>query len=289
MEIKQNLRQINIDGAPKIGEGAHGEVYRIAEDTIVKVYRPFVLMEDIRKEKELARWAFVKGVPTAISYDIVRVGDSYGVVYELLDACSAADYVNESPENLEDFVKKSVDLMHQIHSIEVAPGELPDMKEKTYGWIEKCRQYMPSKVCDRVKELLDRVPDSHTLLHADFHLKNIMVSKGELMLIDMDTMSAGDPVFELATICNSYMEFPSISPEAAYFLGIDVATANCIWNRTLEIYMEGSDPATVKETAERARIFGCIRILDYIDRHKDAPDREKCIKTCIRDIEELCK
>jgi len=22
---------------------------------------------------------------------------------------------------------------------------------------------------------------------------------------------------------------------------------------------------------------------------KDAPDREKCIKTCIRDIEELCK
>ncbi|SEA65537.1 hypothetical protein SAMN05216349_1218 [Oribacterium sp. KHPX15] len=103
MEIKQNLRQINIDGAPKIGEGAHGEVYRIAEDTIVKVYRPFVLMEDIRKEKELARWAFVKGVPTAISYDIVRVGDSYGVVYELLDACSAADYVNESPENLEDF------------------------------------------------------------------------------------------------------------------------------------------------------------------------------------------
>ena len=28
------LREISIDGAPKIGEGAHGEVFRIADDTI---------------------------------------------------------------------------------------------------------------------------------------------------------------------------------------------------------------------------------------------------------------
>ncbi len=38
----------------------------------------------IKNEQRLAKRAFVKGVPTAISYDIVKVGDKYGSVFELL-------------------------------------------------------------------------------------------------------------------------------------------------------------------------------------------------------------
>ena len=68
-----SLRQVSIAGAPKIGEGSHGEVYRIAEDMIVKVYRPDISMETIQKEKNLSRWALVKGLPTAISFDNVKV------------------------------------------------------------------------------------------------------------------------------------------------------------------------------------------------------------------------
>ncbi|MCR4814385.1 MAG: hypothetical protein K5879_06130 [Lachnospiraceae bacterium] len=143
------LRQISIAGAPKIGgEGAHGEVYRIAEDTIVKVYRPTVSMEAIQREKQLARWAFVKGLPTAISFDIVQVGELYGVVYEMINARSASDYISESDENFEKFITKSVELMKRIHSVGVMPGELSDMKEKTVGWIKILKNTFPPKpVC----------------------------------------------------------------------------------------------------------------------------------------------
>ena len=61
------MRELSIDGASKIGEGAHGEVYQISEDTIVKVFRPFVTMDEIQREKELAKWALIKRLPTAIS------------------------------------------------------------------------------------------------------------------------------------------------------------------------------------------------------------------------------
>ena len=291
MEQKREYKEISLEGAVKIGEGAHAEVYRISEDTIAKVYRPFVTLDAIKKEKELSKWAFVKGVPTAISYDIVKAGDGYGVVYELLGSRSASEYVMESRENLEDFVQKSVDLMNRIHSIEVTPGELPDMKEQTLGWIYKCREYLPLDICDKLTELTESIPDSHTLLHADFHLKNIMITEGELMLIDMDTICAGDPIFELATICNSYKEFPSIAPEAALFLGIDVETAFTLWEKTLECYMETAPEAgeSKEDVARRAQILGCIRIIDYIDRRKEAPDREKCINTCVSDITQLIK
>ena len=55
----------------------------------------------------------------------------------------------------------------------------------------------------QLKKLTEELPDSHTFLHADFHLKNIMIVKDELMLIDMETICAGDPIFEMATMYNS--------------------------------------------------------------------------------------
>ena len=276
-------RQISTEGAEKIGEGAHGEVYRIAEDTIVKIYRPMVSMEAIQKEKKLARWAFVKGLPTAISFDIVRVGERYGVVYEMLDAHSASDYIKESEENFERFISKSVELMNQIHAVEVMPGELSDMKERTLGWINKLDKYLPSDARKKLTALTEKVPDSHTLLHADFHLKNILVTGDELMLVDMDTLCAGDPIFEIATIYNSYMEFPSIAPEAAGFLGIDVETAKRIWERTLSRYLEftGEDAQEITKTAQ---MLGCLRILDYADRRPEIPQRDLIIKVCTEDI-----
>ena len=181
------MREISIENAPKIGEGAHGEVYRIEEDTIVKVYRPFVSMDAIQKEKKLARWAFVKGLPTAISYDIVKVGDRYGVVYEMLNARSASDYIKESDENLDDFIDKSVDLLKKIHAVEVADEELPDMKKMHFDWAEKCKPYLSSGQYEKLIGLIEDVPERRTLLHADYHLKNIMVSGSELMLIDIRT------------------------------------------------------------------------------------------------------
>ena len=276
-------RQISTDSAEKIGEGAHGEVYRIAEDTIVKVYRPTVSMEEIQREKQLARWSFVKGLPTAISFDIVRVGDRYGVVYEMLNARSAADYIKESDENFENFVSKSVELMNRIHSVEVMPGELSDMKERTIGWIGNLRKYLPADACDKLLKLLENVSESHTLLHADFHLKNILITGDELMLIDMDTICAGDAIFEMATIYNSYMEFPSISPKAAEFLGIDVQTANRLWKRTLEHYLENTGEEE-REVTKMAQLLGCIRIIDYADRQIGLPERDVILKTCTEDI-----
>ena len=284
MEKNGIFREISLEGAEKIGEGAHGEVYRIDEETIAKVYRDSEPLEKIRKEKELSKWAFVKGIPTAISYDIVRVGDRYGVVYELLNARSASEYISESEENFEDFVVRSMELMKNIHSIEVKPGELPDMKVQTLEWIDKCREYMPDDICDRLKKLTEDLPDSHTFLHADFHIKNIMIVKGQLMLIDMETMCAGDPIFEMATMYNSYKEFPSMAEEAATFLGIDVDTAARLWVRTLDLYIGDAGEDVRLETERRARILGCIRIIAYFDRYREIPEWKMGIETCIRDI-----
>jgi len=283
----KKMREISIDDCPEIGRGAHGVVYRTAPDMLVKVYKESVPLSSIQKERELARWAFVKGIPTAIPFDIVRVGERYGTVFEHLNAESASDYIKRSPEHFEDFLRRSVVLMKQVHEITAAPGELPDMKEKTLGWLPRMQQLLPAELFAKLSDIVNGIPECHTILHADFHLKNILICGEELMLIDMDTLCTGDPIFELATVFVSYRQFPSIEPMTAHILGIDVETAAKICDRMFELYLDGADEETIRKVKDKAQLLGCIRIIDYMDRHPEIPDGKRCIEICVRDMVKL--
>ena len=91
LNVSRRLREISVDGCEIVGRGAIGTVYRIDADTIVKVYDQSVNLLTIKNEQKNAKRAFLKGIPTAISYDIVKVGEKYGSVYEMLNAVNLHD------------------------------------------------------------------------------------------------------------------------------------------------------------------------------------------------------
>ena len=97
LQIRKALRKLSVDGCEIIGQGRIGTVYRLSEEEIIKVFHPGVAMEELERELERSRKAFVRGIPTAISYDIVRVGACYGLVYELLNADTLAKSVVPVP------------------------------------------------------------------------------------------------------------------------------------------------------------------------------------------------
>nr|MCR5611638.1 anti-sigma factor antagonist [Clostridiales bacterium] len=88
MQVEKAYKVVSIEGCEEIGRGANGTVYRIDRDNVVKVYNNADALEDIRHEREMAKLALILGIPTAISYDVVKVGESYGSVFELLNANS---------------------------------------------------------------------------------------------------------------------------------------------------------------------------------------------------------
>ena len=284
VSVERKLRDISIEGCELIGKGAHGEVYRLAPDTIVKVYNQGTDLNHVKKERETARWAFVKGVPTAITHDIVRDGDRYGAIFEMIDAKPSTEYVLESDENLHNFCCQVVSMLNQIHEIEVEPGILPDMREMTLDWVKNISDLFPSDIYDKLIKEIENIPKRNTLLHADSHLKNIFLCNDECMLIDMDTMCVGDPIFELATMYNSYVEFPSIDSKAAEFLGIDVSQARALWDGIFDCYMGDADDGERMKTLRRCIILGCVRIIDYMNRHDDHAVRDACINKCVLDI-----
>ena len=119
MTIEKAYRVVSVEGCEVIGEGANGKVYRIDGDNVVKTYKNADALGDIQHEREVARLALVLGVPTAISYDVVKVGDSYGSVFELLNSKSFAKILAKEPERFDWCVSEYVGMLKKIHGIEV--------------------------------------------------------------------------------------------------------------------------------------------------------------------------
>lgn len=205
MDISRAVRQLSVEGCDRIGAGACGEVFRLDDETIIKLYYPRVKKEEIEQEKALAKKAFVMGVPTAISYDIVEADGRTGVVYELIKSKTIGELIRGDESHLEEYVDMYAAVCRQIHGIEAEPGQLPSFKDinrsdipNVTGITEEERAYL--------HRFLDLVPDRMNCLHGDLNINNIMVQNGECCLIDMGEFSTGTPMFDLSRILFS-MEF----------------------------------------------------------------------------------
>ncbi len=285
--VEKALRQVSVEGCKIIGKGAHGTVYSTAPDTIVKVYEPGASMVDINRERELSKKAFVLGLPTAIALDTVKVGDQYGTVFELLNAASCVNYVKESQKNLDDFCDKAVATLKKIHSTVCNDPSLPDMKKSHLKYVDNIRIYLSDQEYLKLKKFIEDIPEAKTLIHGDFHLKNQLLVGDQLMLIDMDTLCTGNPIFEIASVCNSYFEFGEIRREAIEdFLGISLETANYLWKTISRKYYSNLNDKQYQHAIDKARLVGCIRALHYLKK-RNMPEEDK--KKCLEHIREFLK
>ncbi len=262
MDITKAYREVSVEGCEIIGEGANGLVYRIGDDTVIKVYKNPDSLDEIHNERELARKAFVMGVPTAIPYDVVKVGDLYGSVFELLQAESFAKLVNKDPDNIEQLAKESVEILKTIHAILLQKGTLPDKKEEALSWVERCRPYLDSATYEKLFKMMSEIPDSDNMLHGDYHVKNIMRQNGENLLIDMDTLAQGHPIFEFTAIFLAYLGFSCVDRENVHgFLGIKYEYAERFWEATLKYYFDDKDEAFINDVKRKAALIGYTRLL----------------------------
>ncbi len=289
-EVHKAYRKVSVDGCEIIGKGANGTVYRIDRDTIVKVYVNPDSLPEIRRERELARKAFVLGIPTAIPYDVVRVGEGYGSVFELLSAKSLAEILSKDPGQFDSVLKYSVDLLKTIHSKELPKGEMPDCKATVLGWVEFLKDYLPEAQYKKLKALVEAVPEDNHIMHGDYHMKNVMLQDGEALLIDMDTLCLGHPVFEFGSIFNSYIGYSELDTEnVRKFLGIPFETAKQIWDRTVRMYFGTDDEAFIQAVKDKAKVVGYTRVMRRAIRRgsMDDPATLAVVNNCRKHFDEL--
>jgi uncharacterized protein (TIGR02172 family) len=290
-DIRKALRTISIDGCEVIGNGFYGTIYRIDEDTIVKVYDSPDSIPLIENEQRLAKLAFLKGIPTAISYDIVKIGNSYGSVFEMLKSKNLNDLIIEEPEKADEVIAEYVDFIKLVHETEVDPGSLPYATDRFRENLNAIRSYLTDKQYDTLNGYIEQFPKDEHVVHGDFHMKNIMMADGEPMLIDMETLAAGHPIFDLAGMYVAYQEFKEDEPvtNSRDFFGISDEMSDQIWTGIMKHYFSDSSEEERDLIMDRIKLAAAVRFLylHEITDLKNGPLGPLRIKHTQERIEEL--
>ena len=276
MDIKKRLKRVDVTGCPLIGEGYFSRVYRLDKDTIIKVFKRATDINDVQRELNLAKEAFVLGIPTAISFDIVMVGDLYGVRFEMLDCASLKDMFLDEKNDKNELLKLYANLLKIINTTKPMDDKLPDMKEFTLKKLEITKQFYTDEQYNKLKALVNTISDSNTFVHGDCHIKNIMVRDKELFLIDMDTLSKGHPIFELSSIYAPYIAFEEDDPgNVEKFLGIPKPLADSLFYDTLKLYL--GDKYT-EDNLNKIKLVGYLHMVWW--NTVNTPDCEARLNGC---------
>ena len=288
LTVEKAFRRLSLDGCELIAKGANGAVYRYDAETIVKIYHNGASLEEIRLEKELCRKVFIKGINTAIPYDVVKVGDCYGSVAELLSAKSIAKLLRANPESLEENVAIYTDLLKKIHATPIMPGEMPSIKETGVDWAEFLQPYLPADQWEKLVAMMKAIPEPAFMIHGDYHANNVMIQDGEPLLIDMDTVAYGHPIFEFASIYLGFVGYCECNHAGTMdFYGLPYEITVKIWETLMKLYFE--DEAVREDVVRKAQVIGYARMMRRTIRRNGlhTPDGQELIALCKQRLSEL--
>jgi uncharacterized protein (TIGR02172 family) len=200
LRLRKAPRSISLEGAELISSGACGDCYRLDSETVVKLYREGVDPGVAEKEKRFAKAAFLLGLPTALSYDVVACGARTGIVYEMIDAKLFSVVIRENPHNTIAYGRMLADIAKSVHSIKGDPAVFPRIKDQFVGYIGQMRDHLPASDVDFLLERLQEIEDSETCVHFDLHSSNIMMRNNEPIIIDLGDFSIGSFFFDLGLV-----------------------------------------------------------------------------------------
>ncbi|MBQ8142918.1 MAG: anti-sigma factor antagonist [Bacilli bacterium] len=288
IDVEKALREISIEGCPIIGEGYYGKVYRLSPDTIVKHYFRGNPVDDIERERNNAKTAFLLGIPTAISYDVVKIKEGgYGAVYECIDAKSLKSLIEENPEKLEDYENIIANLLRQLNRTKVVGTDLPSAKKVAYAWADEIKGFFDPEINSKIIMLIDSIPNDDYLVHGDCHVKNIFLLNGEAILIDMDSLSVGHAIFEYNSLFQTYVAYEEDDPgNLERFFGLKGEVCNKLFYNVLRKVYSDKNDEEYQDILDKISCLSYIHFLAKIIRnHQDTPARvthtiEKIKKYC---------
>ena len=260
INIRKALRKIDLDNCEKIGFGGNGAVYRISEDEIVKVnYNPLTYAA-LDKELAKAKEAFLLGVPTAISFDLVDCGEGRrGVVYETIKSKSLGETIQSNPDQMEELTEKYVEQLNILHAVHTDNPVFGNAKDSYRKQVEGASKYLTEEEGKMLEQLLEVLPEGDRLTHGDAHTKNIMIQNGEMLWIDMEGMAVGHPIYDLISIAAVLNGIRNDDQVTMGICGMDVATVLKFKECFIKKYFKTEDPQMIQKYSSMIDALRLIR------------------------------
>lgn len=177
-----------------VGVGRTATAYEWGEGKVLKLfyqgYPKGAAEREFHNAKIIENMSFAK--PKA--HDVIICDERIGIIYDKVEGESLLDWVMRTHD-----IEKCAEYMANLHKsiIRSSTSNLPNYKDFLKHNIENIPS-ADSKKLEEAFQMLDKLPEGDALCHGDFHPGNILLSKGNPMVIDFMNLCHGDPMYDVA-------------------------------------------------------------------------------------------
>lgn len=274
LDNDRRLRFVSVENCMELGHGAHGRVYRLNDEQILKVYTDDSTFSAIDRERLYGRSAFLEGLPSAITFDTVVTEYGCGVIFEMVNGEPLGSYISSHPEEMDELATRYADLLKSIHTTKADTGVFKNSKEiLIHAYEAASEKYFSRKQKDALISIVNAVPDQATFVHNDFHPQNIMINdKKEMMIIDMAEISYGHGIFDLGSMYMSLVFSGRLSDKLCRSVtGLSGAQAKHVWDVLIRRYFDTNDEKLIREIERQCAIMKDLRLANLISTTNTFP------------------
>lgn len=254
-----NYRELNLSEWHEMGKGSNAVTYCNSDKTMLLKLNKLTANEKmVRAEYEHCKNIASLGVPTPTVYEMVKVGDKLGILFQnIRHKKSYSRMIADDPDNIEEYTKKFAAKCKELHST-------PCNTELFEGVTDILRKGIDNaKFIDKYKyelyKLIDEMSECTTCIHGDMHTGNLIDVEGEDYWIDFDKFSYGDPIIDLAHMYTIYVKM-SWFFYIQNLLHMDKKLLNKFWYIFMKEY-NGYNKEETDEFNKKLKIYNAIELL----------------------------
>ncbi len=229
--------------------------------------------ERAKKSFELQKRMQALGVPMCAPLECGDVEGGFYTLQSWVEGENAEDCVPSMPEDKQYTLgQESGVILKLIHSIP-APDGAPDWETRFNAKIDrKIKAYFDCRIkFDGAEAFLNCLAQNRFLLHGrpqcfqhgDYHIGNMMIERGELVIIDFDRFDYGDPWEEFNRIVWSAQSAPRFAAGMVdgYF---DGSVPQAFW-RLLALYISSNTLSSIPWAIP----FGAEEVRKFLDQAEE--------------------
>jgi len=218
------MRNISLDDWIKEGHGFSADSYRNKKDDTLLLKLFYISNGEEFALDEYNRAIAVEklGLPVPKVYEMVKVGDQTGIIYErILDKKSFGRLCSDDPENIPKYARYFAKYSNLLHHTKCDTSFFPRRKDAAKAIIEKNAGIIGEDIKAFMLKLVDDSKDCDTCLHNDLQPGNMVMGwcngfegrekapdeENKVYFIDLGSFGYGDPLFDLAAIYLSMVEY----------------------------------------------------------------------------------
>lgn len=197
--------EFNLEDWVQVGEGGNGKTYasKSDENILLKVNNGKQgRLDFVQTEYEHTKSVLDLGINAPMQYDIVKVGDQYGIIYQKIkNKKSLCRICADDPSRIDEMAALFSEQGKILHSIPCTPSYgRKSIKWRVEDGLKKFRFLLSPKKKRIIRSWLAEMPDVEYSIHGDFNPGNLIVSEGKPYWIDLGRFTCGDPNIDYAQL-----------------------------------------------------------------------------------------